>query len=123
MTLKDMVNKILGKDEKEEPNITGAMDSELDKLRIEDIKLNEKEEKKILKEKIRLRKKKLLREETFGVKGNIEENIDILRPKVNVMQNQLKNTDNTILSQNNLFKHKSILTQKSVLRNQKNRFK
>lgn len=123
MAIKDFLNKIAPKDSGPDEMLeTGTKDKVLDSLRREEIKFDESEEKEFLKEKLRDRKKQLLRKNVFGVKDEVQDKVDIMNPKVNVNKSSVN-----LMKQKNLMKQTSLLndenrvmTKGSNILNQKN---
>lgn len=106
MALKDITKRLVPEErEIQQPFETGTKDKVLDSLRQEETKFEEGDEKEELKQRLQQRKQQMVRENVFGVKGDIEEVVDINKPKVNLNKSEVD-----ILRQKNLMKQKSILT-------------
>lgn len=119
MAIKDFFNK--EEDETNETFETGTKDKVLDSLRQEEIKFQEIEEKEMLKEKLRQRKQQMTRENVFGIKGNIEEKVDINNPSVNVNKTDVDlMKQKNLMKQDNLFKNKNLFGNKNTILNQPN---
>ena len=99
----------------------GTEDPDLNMLRRKQQKIDERNEKKQLTEKIRDDRRTQLREGLFGVKGNADK-------KVNLLKDTRKSTTNilnerALLKEKNLLKDNSILKGNNIMQNKTNLLK
>ncbi len=118
MAIKDFFKR---EESNEEVLETGTKDKVLDSLRKEDIKFDEAEEKEVLKERLRQRKQQFLRKNVFGLEGDIEEEVDINHPTVNVNKTDVNiMNQKNLMNQENIFKHKNLFENRNTILNQPN---
>ena len=121
MTIKETIQKMMGKEDEEEYEAKEVIDRHLDSLRREKQFQDNQEEKVYLKKRIAEYKKQKLREGVFGIQDNKEKKDHILgevqKKKCEIMQKR------SLLHQQNMMKQKPLLTRRNMLDDGKRQFK
>jgi hypothetical protein len=121
MTLKETIQKMMGKEEEEEYEAKEVIDRHLDSLRREDQFQNNQEEKEYLKKKIAEYKKAKMKEHLYGIKDKREQEKTILgqihKKKAQIMKKR------SMLRQKKRKKSKPLLNRKNMLSDGKKQFK
>ena len=99
----------------------GTEDPVLNMLRRQQQKIDERNEKKQLTEKIRDDRRTQLREGLFGVKGNADKKVNLLKDTRRSTTNILN--ERALLKEKNLLKDNSILKGNNIMQNKTNLLK